>query len=178
MIEINAAFWSNSNFHWLSQFWSWFNSFKYEHLFMILKGSLEDCRNFPFVFNLLFLLLSQIYIPPSTPSGFTHWANKNRWNCSTYLSPDEGLLETDQTQTRISNYGILLSARLFSKETCLYHWRLTKMSQQAITCSKLTIETLEQGWNAFNVNNKDTRTTPMAPMVSLLIALNIFQTLF
>ena len=137
MIEINAAFWSNSNFHWLCQFWSWFNSFKYEHLFMILKGSLEDCRNFPFVFNLLFLLLSQIYIPPSTPSGFTHWANKNPWNCSTYLPPDEGLLETDQTQTRISNYGILLSARLFSKETCLYHWRLTKM--------------------CFKVNNRNTR---------------------
>ena len=127
MIEINAAFWSNSHFHWLCQFWFWFNSFKYEHLFMIVKGSLEDCRNFPFVFNLLFFLLSQIYIPPSTPSGFTHWANKYRWNCSTYLPPDEGLLETDQTQTRISNYGILLSARLFSKETCLYHWRLTKM---------------------------------------------------
>ena len=91
------------------------------------KWSLEDCRNFPFVFNLLFFLLNQIYIPPSTPSGFTHWANKYRWNCSTYLPPDEGLLETDQTQTRISNYGILLSARLFSKETWLYHWRLTKM---------------------------------------------------
>ena len=154
MIEINAAFWSNSHFHWLCQFWFWFNSFKYEHLFMILKWSLEDCRNFPFVFNLLFFLLSQIYIPPSTPSGFTHWANKNRWNCSTYLPPDEGLLETDQTQTRISNYGILLSVifkgnlaiPLTSDKkvfTTLYLQR--RMFQQAITCSKLTIETLQQG---------------------------------
>ena len=34
------------------------------------------------------------------------------------------------------------------------------MSQQAITCSKLTIETLEQGRNMLKSNNKDTRTTP------------------
>ena len=35
------------------------------------------------------------------------------------------------------------------------------ITQPAIPCSKLTIETLEQAM--FNVNNKDTRTTPMAP---------------
>ena len=34
--------------------------------------------------------------------------------------------------------------------------------QPAITCSKLTIATLEQGVNMFKVNNKDTRATPMA----------------
>ena len=36
-------------------------------------------------------------------------------------------------------------------------------SQQAITCSKLKIETLEQGekYVQFKVNNKDTRTTPI-----------------
>ena len=41
-----------------------------------------------------------------------------------------------------------------------------------ITCSKLTIETLRQGvkYVQIRVNNKDTRTTP--------IALNIFHTLF
>ena len=33
------------------------------------------------------------------------------------------------------------------------------LSQSAITCSKLTVETLEQGVN--KVNNKDTRTTPL-----------------
>ena len=32
-------------------------------------------------------------------------------------------------------------------------------TQLAITCSKLTIETLEQGVKMFKVNYKDTRTT-------------------
>ena len=40
-------------------------------------------------------------------------------------------------------------------------------SQPAITCSKLTIDTLEQGVNMFKVNNKD----------PLLFTLNIFHTL-
>ena len=31
------------------------------------------------------------------------------------------------------------------------------MTQPAFTCSRLTIETLEQGMNTFKVNNKDTR---------------------
>ena len=36
-------------------------------------------------------------------------------------------------------------------------------TQPAFTCSKLTIETLEQGEKyMFKVNNKDTRTTPLA----------------
>ena len=34
-------------------------------------------------------------------------------------------------------------------------------TQPAITCSKSTIETLEQVVNMFKVNNKDTRTTPL-----------------
>ena len=38
-----------------------------------------------------------------------------------------------------------------------------EVTQPAVTCSKLTIETLEQGMTMFKVNNKDTRT------------LNIFQ---
>ena len=38
-----------------------------------------------------------------------------------------------------------------------------EVTQPAVTCSKLTIETLEQGVIMFKVNNKDTRT------------LNIFQ---
>ena len=39
---------------------------------------------------------------------------------------------------------------------------VTKLAQPAFTCSKLTIETVEQGVNTFKVNNKDTGTTPMA----------------
>ena len=35
-------------------------------------------------------------------------------------------------------------------------------SQSAFTCSKLSIETLEQGMKSIQ-NNKDTRTTPLAP---------------
>ena len=54
--------------------------------------------------------------------------------------------------------------------------------QPAITCSKLTIETLEQGGNMFKVNNKDTRTmlgvVLLVILVSLLLTLNIFYTLF
>ena len=41
--------------------------------------------------------------------------------------------------------------------------------QSAITCSKLTIETLEQGRNMFKVNNRDTRTMPVASSVSHLV---------
>ena len=36
-----------------------------------------------------------------------------------------------------------------------------EVSQPELTCSKLGIETLEQGVNMFKVNNKDTRTTPL-----------------
>ena len=39
---------------------------------------------------------------------------------------------------------------------------VTKLAQPAFICSKLTIETVEQGVNMFKVNNKDTGTTPMA----------------
>ena len=43
-------------------------------------------------------------------------------------------------------------------------------AQPSFTCSKLTLETLEQGANnIFEVNNKDTRTTPL----SLLLTSNI-----
>ena len=59
---------------------------------------------------------------------------------------------------------------------------MTLVLQPAITCSKLTIETLEQGGNMFKVNNKDTRTMPgvvlLVILVSLLLTLNIFYTLF
>ena len=33
------------------------------------------------------------------------------------------------------------------------------LTQLSFTCSKLTIETVEQVWNMFKVNHKDTRTT-------------------
>ena len=35
-----------------------------------------------------------------------------------------------------------------------------ELSQPELTCSKLAIETLEQGVNMFKVNNKDTRMEP------------------
>ena len=38
----------------------------------------------------------------------------------------------------------------------------SSLHEPAITCSKLTIETLEQGVKYVQVNNKDTRTTSMA----------------
>ena len=49
-----------------------------------------------------------------------------------------------------------------------YELHLSKASsrksspQPAFTCSKSTTETLKQGVKLFKVNNKDTRTTPMA----------------
>ena len=49
------------------------------------------------------------------------------------------------------------------------------LSQPSITYSRLTIETQEQVWNMFKVNNKDTRTTPL---ISWLLTLNIFHILF
>ena len=47
------------------------------------------------------------------------------------------------------------------------------LTQLAFVCSKLTIETIEQGMNMIKVNIKDTRTT-----ASWLLTLNIFHTLF
>ena len=41
------------------------------------------------------------------------------------------------------------------------------LTQLVITCSKLAIETLEQGVNMFKVNNKDTSMTPMVLFWSL-----------
>ena len=44
------------------------------------------------------------------------------------------------------------------------------ISQPAITCSKLTIETLGKGvWNMFKVNNKDIRTTPVTSFWCLIV---------
>ena len=42
-------------------------------------------------------------------------------------------------------------------------WKQNKIqTQPSITYSKLTMETLEQVWNMFKVNNEDTRSTPLA----------------
>ena len=49
-------------------------------------------------------------------------------------------------------------------------------TQSAFTCSKLTIETLEQGMKYIQVNNKDTAIDVV--LVSCLLFLNLFQTLF
>ena len=48
-------------------------------------------------------------------------------------------------------------------------WLILIFTQPAFTCSKLTKkETLKYTvWNMFRVNNKDTRTTPMANWVNL-----------
>ena len=46
--------------------------------------------------------------------------------------------------------------------------------QQAITYSKMTLGTLEQGGNMYKVNNKGTGTT-LVVLVSLLLTLNIFS---
>ena len=43
-----------------------------------------------------------------------------------------------------------------------YELNWTYITQLAFTCSKLIIETLEQGWNIFKVTNKDTRTMLLA----------------
>ena len=51
-------------------------------------------------------------------------------------------------------------------------------TQPVIRCSKLTIETLEQGVKYVQSNNKDTRTTQMASFWCLLLILNVFHTLF
>ena len=56
---------------------------------------------------------------------------------------------------------------------------LQNRSQPAITYSKLTIETLEQGVKCVQVTNKDTRTMSVASIWCLyLLILNIFHTLF
>ena len=66
------------------------------------------------------------------------------------------LLQGGGTAYKIS----FLPAKLISAEA----------NEPTITCSKLTIETLEQVWNMFKVNNKDTR--------HMFLTLNIFHTLF
>ena len=57
----------------------------------------------------------------------------------------------------------------------------TTPTHSAFACSKLTIGTLEHGVKYVQSNNKATRTTPLATavvLVSLLLTLNIFHTLF
>ena len=51
-------------------------------------------------------------------------------------------------------------------------------SHPSITCLKLTKETLEQGEKHVKVNNKDTRLIPGVVLVTLLLTLNVFHTLF
>ena len=52
-------------------------------------------------------------------------------------------------------------------------------SQPVLTCSKLTIETLEKGVkNVQNVTIKAPERTPGVVLVPLLFTLNIFHTLF
>ena len=52
-------------------------------------------------------------------------------------------------------------------------------TQQTFTCSKSTIEFLEQGMKYVQVNNRDIRTTSVTfVLVFLLLTLNLFHTLF
>ena len=44
-------------------------------------------------------------------------------------------------------------------DICSEYQEKMKTTQPAFTCSKLTIQTLEQVWNMFKGNNKDIRTT-------------------
>lgn len=50
---------------------------------------------------------------------FMRWEGKKRWDFSTLFLSAERLFEIDQSQSRISNYEVLLSARLISREICL-----------------------------------------------------------
>ena len=68
-------------------------------------------------------------------------------------------------------HSILRNSWVFGENVAL-SMLLQNRSQPTITYSKLTTETLEQGGNMFKVNNKDTR------LVTLLLTLNIFHTLF
>ena len=43
------------------------------------------------------------------------------------------------------------------------------LTHAAARCSKLIVETLEQGVKLFKVNNKDTRTTPLASFCVFIV---------
>ena len=62
---------------------------------------------------------------------------------------------------------------------CVEDSPISVQSQTAFTCSKLTIETLEQCVNLFKVNNKNNRTSSIDVVrLSLLSTMNIFYGLF
>ena len=71
--------------------------------------------------------------------------------------------------------------RVLNATLHLVNWRFVSfavdLSQLAFTCSKLAIETVEQGVkDMFKINIKDSRTTPGVVLVSLMLTLNIFHT--
>ena len=71
------------------------------------------------------------------------------------------------------------SRRRFIDVECKWPGSVQDATQLAITCSKLTIETLEQGVNFFKINNKDTRTKQWIVRRNLgLLTLIIFHILF
>ena len=59
----------------------------------------------------------------------------------------------------------LLAGNMFSGGMDAEHW--LEMGYPAFTCSKLTIETLEQGVKYVKVNNKGVRMTPLASFCCL-----------
>ena len=69
----------------------------------------------------------------------------------------------------VSNYQGKFILEMLLRYSDLLLQEKTLITQPAFTCSKLTIETLQQLWNMFKVKNKDTRTTPFAPCSSIPI---------
>ena len=55
---------------------------------------------------------------------------------------------------------------------------MSACTQLTITCSKATIETLEQGVNMVKVNNKSTRTTPLTSFWCFYFLLSTYFTPF
>ena len=70
---------------------------------------------------------------------------------------------------------MLIMSSLCGHATLKKRYNSVPSSQPAFTCSKLTIQTLEQGVKYVKVNNKD---TSGIVLVSLLLTLNIFHSMF
>ena len=96
--------------------------------------------------------------------------------------------KTEGRKTELNEDKILKKKQLVIEKLHSYflkiYWKINFTSknvhtwnQPTITCSKLTIETLEKGVKYVQqVNNKDNRTS--LTLLSLLLTLNIFHTLF
>ena len=119
-------------------------------------------------------------------SGFFSWKkgtlylviyNKITWNS---ILNEKFSQQINRTRVNApTTKHIFLNFKIRS-EKC---FSLFSKSQNILEYSEASLPSrvlLIQSWNMFKVNNKDTRTTPMSGvvMVSLLLTLNIFLTLF